>query len=138
MPSGTWTVTSWTRCRAARTASARRTRRRWRHIASRARSRSRPSAARRRRRTASRCMAERPPIRVLGLRGPRQPAFFEEPEPQPRKGEFQVETLYTGLSAGTELTFYKGTNPYLRSGLDPELGVFVEGRPGIEYPVKRL
>jgi threonine dehydrogenase-like Zn-dependent dehydrogenase len=83
-------------------------------------------------------MSERPPIRVLGLRGPRELAFFEEPTRQPQRGEFLVETLCTGLSAGTELTFYKGTNPYLHSGFDPELGVFVEGRPGVEYPVKQL
>ena len=41
-------------------------------------------------------------------------------------GQFQVETLYSGFSSGTELTFFKGTNPYLHAGWDEQLGVFDE------------
>jgi threonine dehydrogenase-like Zn-dependent dehydrogenase len=52
-------------------------------------------------------------------------------------GTFRARTLYSGLSAGTELTFVKGTNPFLTAGWDAELGLF---RPGAQegYPVRKL
>ncbi|HYI98748.1 MAG TPA: zinc-binding alcohol dehydrogenase [Thermoleophilaceae bacterium] len=78
------------------------------------------------------------PTRILGLSGPRQATLFEEQARAPADGEFLVQTLFTGLSAGTELTFYKGTNPYLHSGFDEELGVFDGGRPAMRYPITRL
>ena len=46
--------------------------------------------------------------------------------------------MYTGLSAGTELTFLKGTNPYLHSRWDEDRGVFVPGEPSARYPVNFL
>ena len=49
-----------------------------------------------------------------------------------------VRTRYTGLSAGTELSFLTGTNPALHSSFDPELGLFRADRPGAGYPVERL
>jgi threonine dehydrogenase-like Zn-dependent dehydrogenase len=49
-----------------------------------------------------------------------------------------VETLFSGLSAGTELSFVKGTNPYLQSRWDAELGVFVEGQPAQSFPVRSM
>ncbi len=53
-------------------------------------------------------------------------------------GPVLVRTLYSGVSAGTELTFLNGTNPALHSSFDPELGLFVPDRPGTGYPVTRL
>ena len=52
-------------------------------------------------------------------------------------GTFRARTLYSGLSAGTELSFVKGTNPFLTSRWDTELGLF---RPGESdgYPVSKL
>ena len=49
-----------------------------------------------------------------------------------------MRTRYTGLSAGTELSFLTGTNPALTSSFDPELGLFRTDRPGAGYPVERL
>jgi hypothetical protein len=49
-----------------------------------------------------------------------------------------VRTVFSGVSAGTELTFLNGTNPALHSSFDPELGLFRPGRPGAAYPVTRL
>ena len=83
-------------------------------------------------------MPEPAPTRILGLSGPRQATLFEEEPRAPADGEFLVHTLYTGLSAGTELTFYKGTNPYLHTGFDKELGVFDATRPAARYPITRL
>lgn len=78
------------------------------------------------------------PTRILGLSGPHRATLFEEDPRAPDDGEFFVETLYSGLSAGTELTYYKGTNPYLHAGFDDELGVFDGGRPATSYPIRRL
>ena len=53
-------------------------------------------------------------------------------------GPVAVRTRFTGLSAGTELSFLTGTNPALTSSFDPELGLFRRDRPGAGYPVERL
>ncbi|HXV93044.1 MAG TPA: zinc-binding alcohol dehydrogenase [Pseudonocardia sp.] len=53
-------------------------------------------------------------------------------------GTVGLRTLYTGLSAGTELTFLTGTNPALHTAMDPELRLFRDDRPGTGYPVTRL
>ncbi|MEJ3748710.1 zinc-binding alcohol dehydrogenase [Actinomycetes bacterium KLBMP 9797] len=60
-----------------------------------------------------------------------------EPEPV-RDGTFRVHTLYSGVSAGTELSYVKGTNPYLSSTFDTELGLFHSGAASTGYPVTRL
>ncbi|MGI5215167.1 zinc-dependent alcohol dehydrogenase [Plantactinospora sp. CA-290183] len=61
----------------------------------------------------------------------------EEPAPLV-DGTFRVETLFSGVSAGTELSYLKGTNPYLSTGWDAALGLFVDGAPATPYPVTRL
>ena len=70
-------------------------------------------------------------IESVGRR--RRPAGAAAPD-----GPVLVRTLYSGVSAGTELTFLNGTNPALHSSFDPELGLFRPDRPGAEYPVTRL
>jgi 2-desacetyl-2-hydroxyethyl bacteriochlorophyllide A dehydrogenase len=50
-------------------------------------------------------------------------------------GHLRVRTRYSGISAGTELTAYRGTNPYLTRVWDPVSRLFqpaVAGR--VEYP----
>ncbi len=83
-------------------------------------------------------MSEPRTVRTLGVAAPGQPAFFSYTEQPPQDGQFRVDTVFTGLSAGTELTFVKGTNPYLRASWDAERGVFVEGEPGRRYPVESM
>ena len=46
--------------------------------------------------------------------------------------------MYTGLSAGTELTFMKRTNPYLHSRWDDHRGVFIPGEASAHFPVNFL
>ncbi|GAA4723757.1 hypothetical protein GCM10023263_77170 [Phytohabitans rumicis] len=55
-----------------------------------------------------------------------------------RDGTFRVNTLYSGVSAGTELSYVKGTNPYLSASWDAALGLFRPGEPSTVYPVTRL
>ena len=63
----------------------------------------------------------------------------DEPLSQPvRDGQFDVETVYSGLSAGTDLSWVKGTNPALHSNWDPELGLFMPGTPDVGYPIDRF
>jgi 2-desacetyl-2-hydroxyethyl bacteriochlorophyllide A dehydrogenase len=72
---------------------------------------------------------------VVQFTGPRQVEVAEhEREPLPH-GHVRLRTLYSGISAGTELTAYRGTNPYLTRTWDPAARLFREGAPGIEYPV---
>jgi 2-desacetyl-2-hydroxyethyl bacteriochlorophyllide A dehydrogenase len=50
-------------------------------------------------------------------------------------GSVRIATWYSGISAGTELTAYRGTNPYLTSTWDAERRLFVPGEPSFGYPV---
>jgi threonine dehydrogenase-like Zn-dependent dehydrogenase len=46
--------------------------------------------------------------------------------------------VHSGISAGTELSFVKGTNAHLTATWDVELGLFTPGAPPTPYPVDRL
>ena len=83
-------------------------------------------------------MSETRTIRALGVQQEGEMYFWEYEEGPPPEGHFRVDTLYTGLSAGTELTFFKGTNPYLHSRWDPEFGVFRAGEPSAHFPIPFL
>jgi threonine dehydrogenase-like Zn-dependent dehydrogenase len=61
----------------------------------------------------------------------------DEPALPVGSGGFRVRTLYTGVSAGTELSYVKGTNPALHAGFDPVLGLF-GAAPDDAFPVTRL
>ena len=54
------------------------------------------------------------------------------------EGPVALRTLFTGVSAGTELSFLTGTNPALHTSFDAELGLFRDGPPTTGYPVTRL
>lgn len=77
-------------------------------------------------------------IRSLGIEAPGRAYFLEYEEGPPADGHVRLETLYTGFSAGTELTFMKNTNPYFHSRFDGGRGVFVENEPDLRYPVPFL
>lgn len=50
-------------------------------------------------------------------------------------GTVRVRTWYSGISAGTELTAYRGSNPYVTQRWDQTRRLFVEGEPSFAYPV---
>jgi NADPH:quinone reductase-like Zn-dependent oxidoreductase len=63
----------------------------------------------------------------------------EEPSPPALcDGQFDVETMFSGLSTGTDLSWVKGTNPALHRRWDPELGLFMPGAPDAGYPIDRF
>ncbi|KQT57569.1 glycosyl transferase family 1 [Aureimonas sp. Leaf460] len=77
-------------------------------------------------------------IRSLGFERPGKAYHFQYEEGPPGEGQVRLDTLYTGFSAGTELTFYKDTNPYLHSRWDGGRSVFVPGEASQHFPVPFL
>lgn len=67
--------------------------------------------------------------------GPRQVDVVRSPPEELRPGHVRVRTLYSGISAGTELTAYRGSNVYLNKQWDPESRLFMAGAQGVEYPL---
>ena len=74
-------------------------------------------------------------IRSLGVEREGEPFFFEYDEGPAGDGQVRLDLMFTGLSAGTELTFLKGTNPYLHSRWDDGRGVLVPGEASARFPV---
>lgn len=72
---------------------------------------------------------------IVQFPGPRQVELVEIDEAPLGGGDVRVATWYSGISAGTELTAYRGTNPYLTSTWDAEQRLFVPGTPSFGYPV---
>lgn len=75
---------------------------------------------------------------TLSIDAPGEVGFAVEKAGEVPEGGLRVETLYSGISAGTELTYVKGVNPYLTNGWDPELGLFTDGDSAIGYPVRGI
>jgi 2-desacetyl-2-hydroxyethyl bacteriochlorophyllide A dehydrogenase len=72
---------------------------------------------------------------VVELTAPRVVGVREYPTPEPGAREIRVRTLYSGISAGTELAIYRSTNPYLEKHWDTEAALFVPGKATFHYPV---
>lgn len=75
--------------------------------------------------------------RVVQFTGPRQVELTELPSVDLGPGEVRVRTWYSGISAGTELTAYRGTNPYLTRTWDADQRLFTADREAAvpRYPV---
>jgi 2-desacetyl-2-hydroxyethyl bacteriochlorophyllide A dehydrogenase len=76
---------------------------------------------------------------ALLLKAPRELAF-EPIELVPlRAEEVRIRTLYSGVSAGTELSQYRGTNPFMNRRWDESSRLFVASdEPSWSYPVRNL
>jgi NADPH:quinone reductase-like Zn-dependent oxidoreductase len=75
--------------------------------------------------------------RAVVVTAPGRIEIVETDAPPVPAGGFRARTLFSGVSAGTELSFVKGTHPALHAGFDPVLGLF-GGLPTESYPVTRL
>jgi 2-desacetyl-2-hydroxyethyl bacteriochlorophyllide A dehydrogenase len=73
--------------------------------------------------------------RVVRFTAPGAVELAEEPAADLEPGCVRVRTAYSGISAGTELTAYRGTNPYLNRRWDPVSRLFVPGDVTFGYPV---
>jgi threonine dehydrogenase-like Zn-dependent dehydrogenase len=74
--------------------------------------------------------------RVVRFVGPGAVDVVESPRPEPADGQILVRTLYCGISAGTELTAYLGTSPYLHRQWDADRRRFLPGAHTVDYPVE--
>jgi threonine dehydrogenase-like Zn-dependent dehydrogenase len=77
-------------------------------------------------------------VRTIGVAGPGRPVLLDDVEPEPGPGQAWVHTLWSGVSAGTEVALVRGTDPHHRVGWDPELRVFDASAPPAGYPVLGL
>ena len=77
---------------------------------------------------------------ALVLTAPRQLAFEPVDERPLQPDQVRIRTLYSGISAGTELTQYRGTSPFMRRRWDEARRLFVEsdGAPSWPWPVRNL
>ena len=73
--------------------------------------------------------------RLVRFCSPRTAEVVEFEDPRPGPGEVLLETTYSGISAGTELTAYRGSNPYLANEWDAERRLFMPGESTLSYPV---
>lgn len=72
---------------------------------------------------------------ALTFQAPHTVGLTEYPEPPLAPGQVRLRTLYSGVSAGTELTQYRGSNPYLAKAWDPEWRLFQPGSTTVQYPL---
>ena len=72
---------------------------------------------------------------VVRFAGPGKVELAEEAAHPLAEGDVRVRTSYSGISAGTELTAYRGTNPYLLHRWEPDDRLFVPGAATVSYPI---
>ena len=76
---------------------------------------------------------------VVSFTAPHEVALVAVRGPAARcPGSVRVRTWYSGISAGTELTAYRGSNPYLTGTWDAERRLFVAGRADLRLPGRGL
>lgn len=72
---------------------------------------------------------------ALYFTAPRRVEVRAEPLADPAEGEVLLETIASGISAGTEMNVYRGVAPQWRRRRDPATGLFVEAdEPEWSYP----
>jgi threonine dehydrogenase-like Zn-dependent dehydrogenase len=77
--------------------------------------------------------------KLLVLTAPQQIAYQDYEDVLLQADEVRIKTLYSGISAGTELSFYRGTNPYLTRQWDSERRLFLDAdTTTFNYPVLNL
>jgi 2-desacetyl-2-hydroxyethyl bacteriochlorophyllide A dehydrogenase len=69
------------------------------------------------------------------ITGPRQAGVRDEPIGEPGAGEALVQTICSGISAGTELNVYRGVAPQWRRRQDRDSHLFVADEPEWTYPL---
>ena len=75
---------------------------------------------------------------VLNVEAPRKIALAEYEERPLAPGEVRLRTLHSGISAGTELTLFRGSNPYLAKAWDNERRIFVPSNDTWSYPMASI
>ena len=75
---------------------------------------------------------------AITFSAPRTIGFMMEEDRPLAPHEVRLRTLYSGISTGTELTAFRGTNPYLHKRWDPPSRLFVPDaeQHSLQFPVK--
>jgi 2-desacetyl-2-hydroxyethyl bacteriochlorophyllide A dehydrogenase len=74
--------------------------------------------------------------KVVTLTGPREVEIREEEVGEPTDGEVLIRTLFSGISAGTEMNIYRGDAPQWRRHLDEATGLYEPTDvPDFTYPL---
>lgn len=81
-------------------------------------------------------MSHQTDVTVVSFTAPGEVALVPADRAPLVPGSVRVRTWYSGISAGTELTAYRGSNPYLTRTWDTERRLFVDGEPTFSYPVE--
>ncbi len=74
-------------------------------------------------------------MKVLQYLKPRDARIIESSRPRAHGRVSVAKTLYSSISAGTEMGFYRGTAPQFNGGFDDSL-LFHEGNGRITYPMQ--
>jgi threonine dehydrogenase-like Zn-dependent dehydrogenase len=77
-------------------------------------------------------------VRALVVERPGVLVVTEVPDSPLGPGLACVDTRFSGVSLGTELTWFRGTNPAQHHRWDPELGLFLPALPVDPYPITKL
>lgn len=76
---------------------------------------------------------------ALLLKAPRELAFDPLDMPPLAASEVRIRTLFSGISAGTELSQFRGTNPFMHRRFDEASRLFLPAEaPSWPYPVRNL
>src|SRR5688500_325209 len=82
--------------------------------------------------------AERMPT-ALVLTAPRTLAFEAFPEQPLEPDKVRIRTLFSGISAGTELSQYRASRPFMAKRWDEATRLFLPAdRPSWDFPVRNL
>lgn len=74
---------------------------------------------------------------ALVFTGPRALELREEPSRAPGPGEVRLQTLYSGISHGTEMNVYRGVAPQYQKSFDPKVRLFLPAEtPHWRYPTR--
>ena len=77
--------------------------------------------------------------RALVISGQHQVSFEECEDLSLGPKEIRIRTLYSGISAGTEMTQYRGSSPFLHKRWDLERRLFVnDAETTLAYPIRSL
>jgi threonine dehydrogenase-like Zn-dependent dehydrogenase len=74
--------------------------------------------------------------RVVTFEGPREVGIREYEERPLQLDEVRLRTIYSGISAGTELTAYRESNPYLSKRWDNDRRLFLDGGISLRHPIE--
>jgi threonine dehydrogenase-like Zn-dependent dehydrogenase len=73
---------------------------------------------------------------AVTLEAPREVGIREYEERPVQPHEVRLRTLYSGISAGTELTAYRESNPYLSKRWDDDRRLFLEEGVSLQHPIE--